>query len=177
MGFWLKESDVDSTDEVEVLNFINAQLPSLDLTTIDSDQLRAPEVSEFTSKISVFPLLRECANAFQRKVVAEKEQWVVVDGRDAGTVVFPDAAVKLFITASPDVRARRRCEQLKASGKGVDLETIEREIFQRDLRDQTRDVAPLKPAPDAYIIDTSEEDVSETVNRTLKYLEKYVLAC
>lgn len=176
MAFWLMHAGVRPDNEIEVLNFVNEQLQHLDWESLDLSSLRAPEVSDFSSKISVFPLIRERANAFQREFVAQKNQWVIVDGRDAGTVVFPDAAVKLFITAAPDIRAKRRFNQLKAAGRDVDLAAIEKEIFQRDLRDQNRNIAPLKPAPDAYIIDTSIETEDETANRILKYLEKYVLA-
>lgn len=176
LGYLVKKSQIDLDNEAVVLEFVSNALQRLDWSELDLELLRNPEISQYASKISVYGLIREYANKFQRRFVAEKDQWVIVDGRDAGTVVFPDAAVKLFVTASPDIRARRRYDQLKDSGKEVALELVEREILQRDLRDQTREIAPLKPAPDAYIIDTSEECVTETVDRVLKYLEKYVLA-
>jgi cytidylate kinase len=90
---------------------------------------------------------------------------VVVEGRDIGTVVFPDAGAKFFLTASDDERARRRAAELAARGRPVDLEQTKREMRERDQRDSTRSVAPLRPAPDAVHIDSSDLNVDEVVAR------------
>lgn len=176
---WVLEADVDLNDEVAAFNVVAEKISlfqwwrDLSATT----RLRTSSISEAASKIGVCVSIRNLANQFQQNLVAKSSGWVVVDGRDAGTVVFPFAAVKLFVTAAPDVRAKRRYTQLIERGFNSELKDLEEEILQRDLRDQNRDIAPLKPAPDAYIIDTSEETAEESVQRVLKYLEKYMISC
>lgn len=174
---WALAAGVDLSDESAVYTVLLVQLPTLDLVQADSHTLRTANLSDAASKIGVLPSVRRLANEFQRKAAASYSGWVVVDGRDAGTVVFPDAEVKLFVTATPDVRARRRYHQLAAEGGTPSLEELETEIIQRDLRDQNREIAPLRPAPDAYIIDTSNEIPQESIHRILKYVEKYVTVC
>lgn len=178
MAAWVLDAGVSLTEESDVKNIVAQRLPFFKWTQgyVPFEDLRAPKISDAASKIGMFPEVRRLANQYQRDLVSSSSGWVVVDGRDAGTVVFPDAVVKLFITASPNVRARRRYLQLIEKGYTPDLTQLEEEIIQRDLRDQKRDIAPLKPAPDAYIIDTSEETVDESVHRVLKYLEKYIIA-
>lgn len=175
---WVLDAGVSFTEETDVKNIVAQKLPSFKWAQgyVSSEDLRAPKISDAASKIGVLQEVRRLANQYQRDLVSAAAGWVVVDGRDAGTVVFPDAVVKLFITASPNIRAKRRYLQLIEKGYTPDLNQLEEEIIQRDLRDQKRDIAPLKPAPDAYIIDTSEEMVDESVHRVLKYLEKYIIA-
>jgi CMP/dCMP kinase len=93
---------------------------------------------------------------------------LVADGRDMGTIVFPQAELKIFLTASPEERAQRRYKQLKDKGSGVSLAALSREITERDLRDSTRAVAPLKPAPDARVIDSTGLTIDEVVGRVLE---------
>jgi cytidylate kinase len=92
---------------------------------------------------------------------------LVADGRDMGTVVFPEADLKIFLTASPDERALRRYKQLKDKGSDVSLPALSREITERDLRDSTRAVAPLKPAPDAEVIDSTSLTIEQVIDRVI----------
>jgi CMP/dCMP kinase len=101
----------------------------------------------------------------QRRFVSEPG--LVADGRDMGTVVFPGAPLKVFLTASPDERALRRYKQLKDKGSGVSLAALSREIAERDLKDSTRAVAPLRPAPDAHVIDSTHLNIQDVVEQVL----------
>ena len=100
----------------------------------------------------------------------KKAPGLVADGRDMGTVVFPKAQVKIFLDASCEVRAKRRCDQLKAKGKSADYEAVLKEIKERDDRDRNRAVAPLKPADDALLIDSSELGIEEVFNKAASYI-------
>ncbi|MDO5140443.1 MAG: (d)CMP kinase [Eubacteriales bacterium] len=120
-----------------------------------TDRLRTERVSAAASVISQYPKVRQTLLHLQRSI-AEKED-VIMDGRDIGTVVLPDADVKIFLTAAPEIRAQRRFDQLKAAGKleGALLEDILRDQRERDYRDSNREAAPLRAAEDAVLIDTS----------------------
>jgi cytidylate kinase len=126
------------------------------------DQIRSPEVTLQVSAVSAVPVIREWINARLRALVRAGQN-VVVDGRDIGTVVFPDADLKIFLTASPEVRAGRRISQrgLAVFPEGLDAETAA--LAARDHADSTREVAPLRPAPDAIHLDTSSMDFAEQV--------------
>jgi len=95
---------------------------------------------------------------------------LVADGRDMGTVIFPDAKLKVFLTASAEIRAQRRYKQLKDKGESVNLTRLFKEIKARDLRDQSRAVAPLRPAEDAVIIDSTELSIEEVLNRIISLI-------
>ena len=178
LAAWALDAGVDLTNEAAVCDVITVKLSNVEFKLEPSDKLRSSEVSDAASKIGVLRSVRERANQYQRDYVEAAEKSIIIDGRDAGTVVFPDAKFKLFITATPDVRAKRRYDQLVERGYApADLKSLEEEIVQRDLRDQKREIAPLKAAPDAYIIDTTEETADESVQRILKYLEKYLVTC
>jgi cytidylate kinase len=97
---------------------------------------------------------------------------VVLEGRDIGTVVFPDAEAKFFLTASADVRARRRLAELTGRGEASNLEDVRREVEERDRRDTTRPVAPLKPAPDAVVVDSSALDIDQVVRRIVEHVRR-----
>jgi len=174
LAAWVVEAGIDLHDEGSILSMLAGRLSSLRWNQLNTNVLRTPAISDAASRIGTIKSIREIANQFQRDSAALTHGWVVVDGRDAGTVVFPEAVVKLFITATPDVRAKRRYVQLLERGYTPELKELEEEIVQRDLRDQKREIAPLKPAADAYIIDTSDETIEESVHRVLKYLEKYI---
>lgn len=113
------------------------------------------------SRIAAWPELRAALLARQRAFA--RLPGLVADGRDMGTVVFPQAALKIFLTASAEERARRRYNQLKDKGSDVSLAALSREIAERDARDSTRVVAPLKPAPDAHVIDSTRLAVEEVI--------------
>lgn len=123
--------------------------------------LRTAEVSAMASKSSAVPQVRARLLQLQRDLAASRD--VVMDGRDIGTVVLPDAQVKIYLTASVGVRARRRFLEMDAKGEKADLDQVEREIEERDYRDMTRETAPLTQADDAILVDSSEMTIYEVV--------------
>lgn len=127
-----------------------------------SDSIRTQEVSMAASNSSRFPCVRTKLVDLQRKIAAGKS--VVMDGRDIGTVVLTDAEVKIFMTADPMVRAKRRYSELVAKGADADLETIYEEIKERDYQDTHRELTPLRQAEDAILLDTSEMTIAEVVD-------------
>jgi len=127
-----------------------------------SDDIRAPDISQGASQVSAHPPVREALLEVQRRMGRQGD--VVLEGRDIGTVVFPSADVKVFLTASVEARARRRFDELKRRGGEADLDEVRREMETRDQRDSTRAVAPLKPAEDAVRLDTSGLDLDGVVS-------------
>lgn len=132
--------------------------------------LRTEEVGNMTSKISVNPKIREKMVKLQRKLAAEES--VVMDGRDIGTCVLPNADVKIYLTASSRVRAGRRFEELAAKGETPDFDSIEADIKERDNRDMHRKISPLCQAEDAVLVDSSEMTIEEVVERILAIAEE-----
>lgn len=132
--------------------------------------LRTEEVSAMASKSSAVPRVRERLLQLQQELAATQN--VVMDGRDIGTVVLPDAQVKIYLTASVEVRAKRRYLEQKARGEKVDLKEIEAEIAERDHRDMTREVAPLKLADDAVLVDSSDMTIDEVAQRILAIVKE-----
>ena len=126
-----------------------------------SEKIRQNEISAYASKVSAIPAVRAFLLEMQRKLAAEHS--VVMDGRDIGTVVLPDAELKIFQTASVKERAKRRYLELTEKGQSVDLETIKKEIEERDYNDSHRAAAPCVPADDAVIIDNSNITIEENV--------------
>jgi CMP/dCMP kinase len=125
--------------------------------------IRAPEIADAASRVSALPAVRRAMVQQQQRLGAAAS--AVMEGRDIGTVVFPDADVKLYITASAKVRAQRRVEQMREQGQEADFDEVYNEIVDRDRRDSERDVAPLRQAEDAVRIDTSEMDIDEVLAR------------
>jgi cytidylate kinase len=126
-----------------------------------SDRIRTPEASMMASKVSAIPAVRTFLLSLQRKMAEENN--VIMDGRDIGTVVLPNAQIKLFLTASVACRAQRRYEELIAKGMEVTLEDVQSDMEKRDYADSHRAVAPLKPAEDAQIVDTSWLELHQSV--------------
>jgi cytidylate kinase len=129
-----------------------------------TDAIRAPEMSKGASTVSARPAVRAALLDLQRQL-ARAEAGAVLEGRDIGTVVFPDAEAKVFLTASPETRARRRFEELRAKGSDVAYETVLADQLTRDHEDESRPIAPLKPAPDAVRVDSSGLTTDEVVAR------------
>lgn len=127
--------------------------------------IRSAEVSEGASRVSAHPEVREALLELQRRLA--RAGGVVAEGRDVGTVVFPDASAKFFLTANPDVRARRRFEELEAAGHEPEYEATRDELERRDARDETRAAAPLAEAPDAIRVDSTDLDLEGVVERML----------
>ncbi len=130
-------------------------------------RLRTEDVSVFASRIAAFPNVRAALVHRQRSF--RKSPGLVADGRDMGTVIFPDAVLKIFLTASAEARAERRYKQLKEKGESVNLSRLFRDIKMRDERDSTRAVSPLRAAEDAHIIDSTEMSI-ETVLQEIDLL-------
>ena len=126
-----------------------------------SDDIRTQDISQKASLISAHAVVREVLLDMQRDMA--KNYDVIMDGRDIGTVVLPKATVKIFLTASPEVRAKRRCDELIAKGQKAKYETILKEIQQRDYQDTHREIAPLKLARDSIKVDTSGMDIDQVV--------------
>ncbi len=131
-----------------------------------SRQIRQEEVGQGASRVAAWPAVRAALLERQRRFAAAPG--LVADGRDMGTVVFPQARLKIYLTATPDERAARRHKQLKDKGSAVSLAALSREIAERDLRDSTRAVAPLRPAEDALILDSTGLPVATVVERVLE---------
>ena len=124
--------------------------------------IREEKVGNMASATSVYPVVREKLVELQRQLA--KRENVVMDGRDIGTVVLPDANVKIFLTASSKVRAKRRYDELTAKGISCDIDEIEKDIIDRDERDMNRETSPLRQADDAVFLDSSYMDIDEVVN-------------
>lgn len=131
--------------------------------------IRTPDISQAASQVSAHPEVRAALLELQRRLGAGGG--VVVEGRDTGTVVFPAADAKFFLTASEDERARRRVAELAAGGAAVDYAQTLREIRERDQRDASRDTAPMVPAPDAVLIDSSAQTIEDVVDSLARQVE------
>ena len=172
------QKKVEITDEV-----ILSVLPDIEITLSYKDgktkvfvgerevteEIRTPEINKIVSKVAALPKVREKLTELQRKM-GEKGN-VLMDGRDIGTFVFPNAEVKIFLTASVEERARRRYEELKLKGFDVDLKEIEKDIEKRDKLDSERETAPLKQAEDAVLLDTTGLSIDEVVEKIVKLCE------
>lgn len=128
-----------------------------------SEAIRTPEVSMAASAVSAIPAVRAFLLSLQKELAAANS--VIMDGRDIGTVILPDAQLKIFLTASPQARAQRRFAQLQEKGEAVSYDEVLRDIQKRDEQDMTRAAAPLKPAPDARLVDTSDCTLEESIAR------------
>ena len=167
---------IDPSDEAAV----SALLPSLQLGVQHvwlnradiSSELRTPAVSTAASRVSALPVVRQFLLE-QQRVVARTHD-VIMDGRDIGTVVLPDADVKIFLSASPEVRARRRWLELQEKGAPDTYEAVLSDLVARDERDSNRAIAPLRPADDAVLLDTSGMTLQESIDAILKLIRKKV---
>lgn len=164
---------VNPDDEQAVVNaargahFEFRQLPDGNLLHINGEcvhkELRTEQVGGLASKVSALPSVRDLLLGLQRQL--GERGGVVLEGRDIGTVVFPQAGVKVFLTASIEARAKRRALELAAKSEIVDLDRVRAEMAQRDKQDSERPIAPLKQAPDAVLIDTSTMSIDSVLDR------------
>ena len=136
------------------------------------NEIRNMAVTSLVSKISQIPEVRERMVELQRQIGVSKG--IVMDGRDIGTVVFPDADIKIFMTASVDIRAKRRHNELKNKGVNIEFEEIKRTIIARDIADENRDISPLRRANDALILDNSRMTVEEQMLWINEIIEKKI---
>jgi len=160
-------------DEGSRLDDVEAAVRSargLALLEFEEDRLRGREMGEAASVVAALPPVREALIDMQR-AFAGRAQGAVLDGRDIGTVIAPEATVKIFVTASPDARAQRRALELRGRGEKVDYASILEDIKKRDKRDSERVLAPLKPAADAHVLDTTDMNIEAAFAAALKIAE------
>jgi cytidylate kinase len=146
---------------------------NLDPATLDDPGLRDTGLGEAASVVARIPAVREAILAYQR-TFARRPEGAVLDGRDIGTVVCPDADVKLFVTASAEVRAERRHREKIARGEDVTYEAVLEDIRRRDQRDTDREVSPMRPAPDAFLLDTSNLDIEAAFDTAVGVIARKV---
>jgi CMP/dCMP kinase len=157
----------EALDSVDVaVKFASA----LDPATFDESALKRQNVGAAASVVSALPQVRAALLAFQREF-GRRPPGAVLDGRDIGTVVFPDAEVKIFVTATPGTRARRRLAELERAGEVVNYDEVVADIRRRDERDTSRAVAPLKPSPDAHLLDTTHLDIDAAFRAAVDIVE------
>ena len=167
-GFFTADGAVDADalkaemDNISITFKVNAQTGQPDAYLngeLVEGEIRTLEVSNHVSPIAALPFVREAMVAIQRGMGLAKG--VVMDGRDIGTTVFPDAELKIFVTASPEVRAQRRYDELKAKGADADYDAVLRNVQERDYIDTHREVSPLRKADDAMVLDNSEMTIAQ----------------
>lgn len=167
------EEVVKMLDEIEVrLGFENGvQCVYLNGEEV-SPYIRTPEISMGASKVSAIPKVREYLLDLQRNIA--KENNVIMDGRDIGTVVLPNAECKIFLTATPECRAKRRYKELIEKGEDVKYEDVLADVNERDYNDSHREIAPLKPSEESVIADTSELTLDESVSLIVKIIKEHM---
>ena len=148
-----------------------AAAQSLDLSRFDEAALKDRAVGEAASIVSAIPQVRAALVLLQRQFAATPPG-AVMDGRDIGTVICPDAAVKIFVTAAPEIRARRRAKEFAAQGQAVDEAMVLADILRRDERDTTRQISPMKPAADAHLLDTTDMDIDAAFRAAVALVER-----
>ena len=180
MAYYFLQKKTDPSDETAIA----AMCPDVDVTIAyeGNEQqvllngenvngfIRTEEVGNMASSVSVYPVVRTKLVELQRQLAAKSD--VIMDGRDIGTCVLPDAQVKIYLTASAATRAKRRFDELAAKGETCDLEQIEKDIIDRDYRDMHRETSPLKQAEDAVLVDSSEMNIDEVVDAIYQIYEK-----
>lgn len=182
VGLFVKQNGVDPKNAEAV----GALLPSLSIIvkyedgaqvvylngTNHGDAIRTPEMSMYASAVSAIPAVRAFLLETQKEIARHNS--VIMDGRDIGTVILPDAKVKIFMTASPECRAMRRYNELVAKGQNVKYEDVLAEMNSRDNADSSRDIAPTKAADDAVLLDNSELDFEQSVDAVIAIVKEKV---
>lgn len=180
MALYFLEQGIDASDEKE----ISSASEKVDITIAYRNgeqqvilngenvngRIRREEVGNMASATSIYPVVRKKLVALQQKLAATAD--VIMDGRDIGTCVLPDAEVKIYLTASVATRAKRRYDELQAKGERCDIAEIEKDIEERDYRDTHRTTSPLKQAEDAVLVDTSEMNIDEVVETIRKICQE-----
>lgn len=158
----------DPADEAAAISAARA----VTTAQIDDPALRGSDVGHAASVVAAMPAVRQAILDRQRRI-ANTPPGAVLDGRDIGTVVCPEADVKLFVTASSEVRAERRFRELRDAGEAVDLDAVARDLAERDARDRSRTHAPLRRADDAYLLDTSNLDIETAFKAAVEIIDRY----
>ncbi len=180
MAVYFDEKGVNPDDENEInehVDEVDIELKHIDglqhvfLNSADvTDKLRLEQTGKMASKTSKYGAVRSKLVELQRKIAKSCD--VIMDGRDIGTVVLPDAFLKIYLTASVDTRAKRRFDELKEKGQDCDLDLIKKDIADRDYADMHREISPLKQADDAVLLDTSDMDIDAVVGAIIKLIEE-----
>ena len=180
MALYFLEQGIDASDEKEISSA--SEKVDITITYRNGEQqvilngenvngrIRREEVGNMASATSIYPVVRKKLVALQQKLAATAD--VIMDGRDIGTCVLPDAEVKIYLTASVATRAKRRYDELQAKGERCDIAEIEKDIEERDYRDTHRTTSPLKQAEDAVLVDTSEMNIDEVVETIRKICQE-----
>ncbi len=148
-----------------------AAAQSLNAADLEREDLRTAQVAKKASEVAVIPEVREALLSFQRSF-ARMEGGAILDGRDIGTVICPQAEVKIYVTASVEARARRRFDELVARGDDVTFEQVAQDVADRDARDASRDTAPMKPAEDAIVLDTSDLSIADAIDAAYRIVQQ-----
>lgn len=167
----------DPADEATAIRAAQSLQNTIKAEDLQNPALRTDRVGQAASNVGKFPAVRQALFDFQKNFAKTPRQGsggVILDGRDIGTVICPDADVKLFITASIEERSKRRLKELQSKGIATDFDTVLAEMKERDARDSGRDTAPLKPAADAHIIDTSAMSEGEVMELTLSIIRGHI---
>ena len=182
MAYYFLTNHIDAGDEKAVeaacpdvnvtIQYVNGEQQVLLNGENVNSVIRKEEVGNMASTISVYPVVRTKLVELQRQLAAKEN--VIMDGRDIGTVVLPDANVKIYLTASSKVRAQRRFDELTAKGISCDMNEIEKDIIDRDYRDMHRETSPLKQAEDAILLDSSDLDIEGVVAKMKEIIQKEV---
>ncbi len=181
VGYAVSKKGIDLTDEMQLKQLLSgiqvtfsydeqgSQRVFLNGEDV-SEKIRTPEMSMMASKVSALSAVRAFLLDLQRNTA--KHQSVIMDGRDIGTVVLPDADVKIFLTASPEIRAERRYRELIQKGEEVTLKEVLQDVIQRDYHDSHREIAPLKQAEDAVLLDTSGYTLEKSIAEVLRMIKE-----
>ena len=161
---------VDAGDRLDDPGKAAAAAGALDPSRFDEKTLKSHAIGEAASIVSALPEVRAPVLAFQREF-GRAPPGAVLDGRDIGTVIFPQADIKIFVTAAPETRARRRTAEMQAAGLAAKEADVLADILRRDQRDMTRVTAPLKPAPDAHLLDTTHLDIDAAFRAAIDIVE------
>ncbi len=182
IGLYMFRNNIDISDSQAVIE----KLPEINLELAQSDEgqvvilngenvnrdIRLPEISMYASKVSAIPKVREFLLELQRNTA--KKNNVIMDGRDIGTVIFPDAEVKIFLFASDEIRAERRYKELLEKGIQTTYEEVLSDMQKRDENDRTRAVAPAVPADDAVMLDSSKLNIEETIDEITRIIKSKI---
>ncbi len=169
--FEKRQNPEEEAAAVEAATYIRDHF---DLNMLEDPVLRSDKMAQGSSQVAIYPKVREILLDCQRNFSQDQSlKGSVLDGRDIGTVVCPNADVKLYITASPEIRAERRYKELQSKGINVTYEAVLQEMLDRDARDGTRATAPMKPAEDAIILDTSSMSAEDVLAKALGIIQKH----
>jgi CMP/dCMP kinase len=161
---------LDAGERLDDASRAVAAARGLVLTMLDAETLKAPAVGDAASIVAAIPAVRDALLGLQRDFAA-RPAGAVIDGRDIGTVIAPFAEVKIFVTASEEERVRRRCAELAAQGERAEAAAVRAQIRDRDARERSRAVAPLTPADDAHLLDTTHLDIDAAVRAAIDSVE------